>query len=65
MDLNQFNEKSIASEYIEIHYKRSKLPGTVRELISFIVLECVGKTFTHYDVLFKKQNKITSKTKKS
>ena|ERR1035437_76183 len=65
MDLNQFNEKSIATEYIEIHYKRSKLPGTVRELISFMLHECVGKTFKHYDVLFNKQNKITSKTKKN
>ena len=65
MDFNQFNEKSLATEYIEIHYKRSKLPGTVRELIGFMVHECVGKTFTHYDVLFKKQNKKTSKSNKN
>lgn len=63
MDLNQFNEKSIATEYIEIHYKRSKLPGTVRELISFLVVECVDKTFKHYDVLFQKQNRKPIKSK--
>ena len=65
IDMNKFNAESIATEYIEIHYKRSKLSGSIREFISFLVVECVGYTFKHYDALFNKQNKKSTKTKKS
>ena len=65
IDMNKFNAESIAAEYIEIHYKRSKLSGSIREFISFLVVECVGDTFKHYEILFQKQNKKTSKSKKS
>jgi len=65
IEMNKFNEKSITAEYIEIHYKRSALSGSVREFISYLVIECIGKTFQHYEVLFQKQNKNTSKSKKN
>jgi len=65
IEMNKLNENSIATEYIEIHYKRSVLSGSVREFISYLVIECIGKTFQHYDVLYKKQNKKQSKIKKS
>lgn len=65
IELGIFNEKSIASEYLKIHYKRSVLPGMVREFISYLVAECVDKTFKHYEVLSQKQNKKTLKSKKN
>lgn len=65
IDMNKFNAESIATEYIEIHFKRSKLSGAIREFISFLIVECVGDTFKHYDALFNKQNKKATKTKKS
>jgi len=65
IDMNKFNSQSISTEYIEIHYKRSKLSGAIREFINFLVVECVGDTFKHYESLFQKQNKKSTKTKKS
>ena len=65
IDLNKFNAEFIASEYIRIRNKGSFYPTVVREFISFMVVECVDKTFKHYENLFQKQNKKTSKTKKS
>ena len=65
IDMNKFNDQFIASEYIEIHYKRSKLSCAIREFISYLVVECVDDTFKHYELLFQKQNKKTLKTKKS
>lgn len=65
IEANKFNSEFIVSEYIEIHYKRSKLSGAIREFISFLVVECVGDTFKHYESLFQKHNKKITKTKKS
>jgi len=65
IDMNRFNSTCIASDFIEIHYKRSTLPGAAREFISYFVVECIDKTFKHYEILFQKQNKKTSKSKKN
>ena len=65
IEMNKFNAQFIASEYIEIHYKRSKLSGGVREFITYLINECTGKTFKHYETLFQKQNKKTSKSNKN
>lgn len=64
IDMNKFNAESISTEYIEINYKRSKLSGAIREFISFLVVECVGDTFKHYEALYQKQNKKTLNLKK-
>lgn len=63
--MDKFTAEFIATEYIEIHHKRSKLSGAIREFISYTIQECVGETFKHYETQFKKQNKKTSKSKKS
>ena len=65
VNMNKFNAEFITSEYIDIHHKRSELPFSIREFITLTIQECVGETFKHYESLFQKQNKKTSKTKKS
>lgn len=63
--LDKFNADFITTEYIEIHYKRSKYPFEVREFITYMIQECVGDTFKHYEALFQKQQRKTTKTKQS
>jgi len=63
--MNKFTAEFITTEFIEVHHKRSNLSGAIREFITLVTQECVGETFNHYESLFQKQNKKTSKTKKS
>lgn len=58
---NKFNAEFIIGEFINIHYKRSKLYFAVREFIMLTIQECVGETFRHYESLFQKQQRKTSK----
>lgn len=62
---NKFNAEFIISEFVNVHYKRSKLYFAVREFITLTVQECVGETFRHYESIFQKQQRKTAKTKKS
>ena len=63
--MNKFTAEFIASEYLLISAKTSLLSFDIREFITFTIQECVGETFNHYETLFQKQNKKTSKTQKS
>ena len=61
--MNKFTAEFITGEFIEIHYKRSNLSSAIRELITYTIQECVGETFNHYESLYQKQQRKTSKTK--
>jgi hypothetical protein len=50
--LDKFNAKSISAEYLNIHYKTSELRSAVREFITYLINECVGETFKHYNDLY-------------
>jgi len=63
--MNKFTTDYITQEYILIHNKQSNLSSSIRELINFTIVECVGETFKHYEAIFQKQNKKPSKSKKS
>ena len=63
--MNKFTAEFITGEFIEVHHKRSNLSGAIREFISLTVQECVGETFNHYESLYQKQQRKTTKTKKS
>ena len=52
--MNKFTADFITTEYIEIHNKRSNLSSGIREFISYLIRECVGETFKHYEILFQK-----------
>ena len=65
VNMNKFNADFITTEYIEIHNKRSVLPMIIREFITYLINECVGETFKHYNALYEKQNKKTSKAKQN
>lgn len=61
--MNKFTPEFITTEFIEVHHKRSNLSMVIREFITLTIQECVGETFKHYELLFQKQNKKTSKSK--
>ena len=63
--MNKFTAEFITSEYLLISAKTSVLSFEVREFITYTIQECVGETFNHYETLFQKQNKKTTKTQKS
>ena len=65
VQMNKFNADFITTEYIEIYNKRSKLNYSFREFITYLINEAVGETFKHYETLFQKQNKKTSKSTKN
>jgi len=62
--MDKFTAEFIATEYLEIHNKRSKLSFAIREFVTYTIQECVGETFKHYETQFQKQNKKPSKSKK-
>lgn len=63
--LNLFTPEFFTSEYLEVSNKRSKYPFEIRELITYMIQECVGDTFKHYESLFDKQQRKTAKSKQS
>ena len=50
--MDMFNAKSISKQYLNIHYKVSVLPSAVREFITYLINECVGETFKHYNDIY-------------
>jgi len=54
--MDMFNAKSISKQYLHIHYKVSVLPSAVREFITYLINECVGETFKHYNDIYEEQN---------
>ena len=63
--LDKFNAKSISAEYLNIHYKTSELRSAVREFITYLINECVGETFKHYNDIYEEQNNQPLKDKES
>lgn len=61
--VNKFTPEYITTEYLEIYHKRSKLNFSFREFITLTIQECVGETFKHYESLYQKQQRKTTKTK--
>ncbi|MEA4981446.1 MAG: hypothetical protein VB066_01885 [Paludibacter sp.] len=63
--MNCFTAEYLTKEYVEIHYKRTVLSSAIRKFITLLIQECVSETFKHYQHLYQKQQRKTTKTKQS